>query len=329
MTPQKASKSEDYVELAEKNAGSRAVEHLIDWHLFQIMEIREQYPLDDLDLLSIDLRDNHNVKKSVRKEVGRLQEKVRLVIDAVTRRIADRKYHSTEQAIEGMKLSKNERTKFNELLNSDKNVHISCQSLKVAVDVFLELNKRIIRKIEESEASSDKQAARRMILGNAIIVYELLDFIITYIESFKIAGIEEINEIYASACRENRRLLEKENEREKRANSEQIIAEVRDQILTDVNGRKEVISKLSQEWDAYIRTINEKKEKTATIDENLPSLKLMRDNAKGQIEVLQAALVLGIVKTNLGAIQSSMEALQKIELVTLSPDRIRILLGDT
>lgn len=328
MEQQVTLKTEDYIEIAEKNAGARAVEHLIDKHLIQIMDIREDYPLDDLALLSIELKDNYDIKKGVRKEVGRLQEKIRLVIEAVTQRIADRKYSSTEQAIEAMKLSKNERTKFDELLDNDKRVHISCQSLKVAVDVFLGLNKRIIKKIEESETSNDKQTARRLILGNAIVVYELLDFIINYIESFKISGIDEINEIYNSACNENKRLLDKENEREKRANSEYIIAEIREQILTDVKSRKEVISRLSEEWDTYIQTINEKKDKTATINENLPSLKLMRDNARGQIEVLQAALVLGVVKTNLGAIQSSMEALGKIELVTLSPDRIRILLGD-
>ncbi|RLC19743.1 MAG: hypothetical protein DRI57_06430 [Deltaproteobacteria bacterium] len=325
---QETSEPTDYVELAEKNAGAKAVEYLIDKHLIQIMGIREDYPLDDLDLLSIELKDNYDIKRSVRREVGRLQEKIRLVIEAVTQRIADRKYRSTEQAIEGMKLSKNERTRFNALLNNDKRVHVSCQSLKVAVDVFLELNKRIIRKIEESEASDDKQTARRMILGNAIIVYELLDFIINYVDLFSISGIEEINEIYSNACDENKRLLGKENEREKRANSEYIIAEIREQIITDVQNRKGVIARLSEEWESYIKAINEKKDKTATINENLPSLKLMRDNAKGQIEVLQAALVLGIVKTNLGAIQSSMEALGKIELVTLSPDRIRILLGD-
>ena len=326
---EKALKPEDYVELAEKKAGALAIEYLIDRHLVQIMDIREAYPLDDLDLLSSELKDRYDIKKSVRKEVSRLQEKIRLIVEAITRRIADRKYNSTEEAIEGMKLSRNERTKFDDLLNNDKKVHISCQSLKVSVDVFLELNKRIIEKIEQSEISDDKQTARRMILGNAIIVYELLDFVISYIETFRVVGIEEITAIYESACRENKRLLEKENEREKRANSEYIIAEIRKQILTDVNSRKEVISRLSQEWDAYMKTISEKKEKTATVNESLPSLKLMRDNAKGQIEVLQAALVLGIVKTNMGALQSSMDALGKIELVTLSPDRIRLLLGDT
>lgn len=321
-------KAEEYIELAEKRAGAKAIEHLIDRHLIQIMDIREAYPLDDLDLLSSEIKNNHDLRRGVRKDVSRLQEKLRFMVEAITRRIADRRYSSTEEVIRGMKLSKNERMKFDDLLNNDKRVHISCQSLKISVDVFLELNRRIIEKIERSDTARDKQTARRMILGNAIIVYELLDFVIHYIETFKVAGLDEIDRIYRNACEENKRLLAKENEREKRARSENIISEIREQILADVKSRKEVISRLSLEWDAYIKTIHEKKEKTATVNDSLPSLKLMRDNAKGQIEVLQAALVLGIVKTNLGALQSSMEALGKIELVTLSPDRLRLLIGD-
>ena len=59
-----------------------------------------------------------------------------------------------------------------------------------------------------------------------------------------------------------------------------------------------------------------------------PSLRVLRDNAKGQIEVLAAISVLGLVKANLGAIASTVEALVAIELVPLSADKVKLLLGE-
>jgi hypothetical protein len=59
----------------------------------------------------------------------------------------------------------------------------------------------------------------------------------------------------------------------------------------------------------------------------LPTLNAIKDNAKGQIKFLQAAAVMNIVKSNLSAVQASISSLEGLKLVSLSPDRVRLLLG--
>ncbi len=226
-----------------------------------------------------------------------------------------------------MGLALNERTKVKALINADKQVHISYQALKVAIEFFSELNKLIMDKIEDSEKSGNVQMERNLILGNAILVYELTDFVINYIETFEIEGVNEILELYKQESKRLEKLLVEQKGLKEKAQSDEIDPQVKALILSDIKARESSIEIIVNEWRDYVKTIEETQNEAGSVSKKLPTLKLIRDNAKSQISLIEAIAVMQIVKRNLSAIEAAILTLEKIELITLSPTRVRRLLG--
>ncbi len=71
---------EDLLEIAEKKAGNQAVQLAIEKHLEQIMNIREKFPLSDLDLLSSNIINNNDIPDKLRTEIGQLQAKIKNIL---------------------------------------------------------------------------------------------------------------------------------------------------------------------------------------------------------------------------------------------------------
>ena len=197
--------------------------------------------------------------------------KMRTIVDKLTEVIANRKYSTLEQGVDAMQLSQVERKRSRELVQRDKSVIVSCQGMKGVVTLCLDMNKRIHKELEESVAKGDRQTARKMILANALLVYELLDFAIGFIEDFKVLGVDEIHRLYERATAENQRLLKQEAKREKDASASNIKPVMRDDILSDVNARRDALKVLADAWKKYVQDVDEKRDKAMnTIDENLP-----------------------------------------------------------
>lgn len=318
---------EDLVEEAEREAASQAIDMVVEKHIDQIMAIREQYPLNDRDLFSTNITKFSDIPQSVRQDVGSLRQKLRGIIEKVAARIEDRKYKSSEEAINDMKLAYNEREQVSALIKSDKKVHVSYQSLRIAVESFSEFNKLIIKRLEESEKAGDAQMQRNLIFGNALLVYELTDFVINYIESFRVQGIEEIDALHATMAKRFEQFRAEQEQLKQQVQTDDVDEAVREQILLDIKNREDSIAVVVKEWDDYVKTIRELVSETGGVKKRLPTLKAIRDNAKSQISLLEAVAVMQIVQSNIGALNATIATLEKIELVSLSPDRVRSLLG--
>jgi hypothetical protein len=250
-----------------------------------------------------------------------------MIIDKLAVVIADRKYGDQERDIAETPMSQNERARSIALLKQDKSVSVSCQGLKGVVNLTLAVNKSIIKKLEQSEAEGNTRNARKMILANALLAHELLDFAIAYFEDFKVPGVDELRRLYERSMTEQDHLLKEEAQREKDAGANDIKPAIREQILSDVKTRREALRMLGEEWGKYMKSIENTQSKAMDIKGSLPSLRILRDNAKGQIKVVEALSVLGWLKNNVGAIESTVEALTGIELIPLSADRVKKLLG--
>jgi hypothetical protein len=311
---------------AEKKAAIKATESLFDNHVSLIMDIRKNSPLPDVDLLSISLQKNSTIDAQVKESVCSLQKKMRTIIETLAYRISERNYRSTEEVIQSMD-SYTERETAGQLLAKERQIHSDCLSMKLIADFFLELNQRIIENLNKSLSINDKKTARRMVLGNALLVYELLDFVINYVENFKIHGYEEIKLIHNNANKEHERLMQAENIREQNAKAPDINPAVREKMLKNAAARKETIEMIDLAWKEHMNEINKHKENSSTMNSIIPELKLMRDDAKGQIEVLEHAAVIGIVQLNVEALRSSLETLLNLELVMLSPDKVNSMFG--
>ncbi|NJN92819.1 MAG: hypothetical protein HC875_01370 [Anaerolineales bacterium] len=315
---------EELIEKAERQAGNQAISQVVDKHLAQVMGIRSQYPISNFDLLSANIVNVSQIPEKLRIETGRLQNKIRIIIEEVASRIEERKYRSSEQAIESMPLAYVDRIKARELVQADKQIHVSYQALKTTVEFFADLNQMIIDKIEKSPSAASET---NLVLGNAILVYELTDFLIGFIEDFRVRGVEEILKLYQETQIKTKEFRHKEEALRRKAEAEEIDAAVREQTLGDIGNRERSIKLLEEEWEDYIKTIKSLQNEVGVVHKKLPTLELIRENAKTQIELIQAVAMLQILKQNIGALEGAILTLEKIKLITLSPTRVRRLLG--
>jgi hypothetical protein len=319
------SKPEELLEIAEKQAGTDAMQMLVDKHLSKVMELREEMAIADIGLLSTNIATNKRVDKDVKDQITSLHRKMRTLIEEVARRIENEKYKSAEATIEGFRALRDKEMSL-KLLSADKKTHVSCQSLKVAVDLFYELNRQIVEKLN-SDTPTNPAEERQLLLGNALLVYELTDFTINFIENFRLYGLDEIEAIHKDMQTTISQLRVNTKSRRKEAENPEIDPGLREQILQDITNRTESIEVLEKEWSNYMQTIRSHEGEIASVSKRIPSLRLIRNNAKDQIDTLAAVAVMQIVQSNIHAIEATVSKLEKIELASLSADRVKRLLG--
>ena len=319
-------KAAELLEIAEKQAGTEAMQMLTDKHLDNLLVLREQLSINDIDLVSSSIANNKRIDRAVKEQIISLHSKMAALIQEVANRIETEKYLSAEAAIDGMRLSMAQREKVTSLVAADKKLHVSCQSLKVAVEVFCDLNKQVVSRLE-IDGKMNPGEERKLVLGNALLVYELTDFSIRFIESFKLQGIQEIEGIHKDMQRTISSLREEQKALRKQADSTEIEAFLREQVQKDIQHREESITVLEQEWESYMSTVRGLEGEIGYVSKKLPSLRLIRDNAKAQINTLAAVAVLQIVQSNIRAIEGAVLQLEQLQLASLSADRVKRLLG--
>jgi len=319
-------KAEELLEIAEKQAGTEAMQMLTDKHLDNVMALREQISIEDIDLVSSSISNNKRIDLAVKERIVSLHSKMAALVQEVANRIETEKYLTAEQAIEGMRLSMVQREKVSALVAADKQLHVSCQSLKVAVEVFCDLNKQIVSRLE-SDRSIDAGEERKLLLGNALLVFELTDFSIRFIESFKLQGVQEIESIHRDMQKTISALREEQTALRKQAEGTDIDAFLRDQVKKDIQLREDSIVIIDKEWESYMMTVRSMEGEIGSVSKKLPSLKLIRDNAKAQINTLAAVAVIQIVQSNIRAIEGAVLQLEQLQLASLSADRVKRLLG--
>ncbi|MEM9538043.1 MAG: hypothetical protein AAGA60_00865 [Cyanobacteria bacterium P01_E01_bin.42] len=321
---------EELLERANKDSAKDAGIHVAKSHVDLFMQIRSEFQVSgDEMLLSTNISKASNIPTQVKQQVVELQAKFGKIIDSVAVYIEEKKYETAEQAIaemqEKQQVSIIQKEMMQKLVSSDKTFHISCQSLKVTVDFFAALNEYVIQEIE---ACSNLDQESRLVLGNAVLVYELTDFVIKYLQSFKVEGVVGIQSIKNEIDRKIQKLETEIQALKAKTDRKEIFKEVRDNILSNIAEREEAVSMMQEAWVEYLGEVKSiSDDSTSFITKWIPNLELIRDDAKNQIGVLEILTIVRALKGNLIALKTAVTRLETMKLVSLSPDRVRRLLG--
>lgn len=312
------------VEQAHHHAGVRAVAKVMDRHIDKALDIRERLHLDDTDLLSTSDGRSRSVPREVHDEVQRLQQDMREIIEQIAQRIEDNNYRDAEQAIQNMPMAYSERERATSLVRADKRMHISYQALRITVEYFSELNEGVLQKIDR-EQSPDREA--NMMLGNAIMIFELTEFVIRYVNQFRLDGEDDLNRLHRETKERIGLLREEQKGLEARALNSDIEAAVRDQTLEDIRARAAAVDELEREWDKYLGEVTAVRSMIGHVHSKVPTLEVIRDNARIQIGVMQLVAMLRFLKLNAEAVKGTIDTLKGFRLAPLSPNRVRRLIG--
>ncbi len=306
----------------QREAGIQAIQRITNGHVDDIAFVRERFPVNDLDLLSMRVGSIRNIPTDIRKRIAGFQARVRKVIELVASQIEARKYAKTEDDISNMEISANEKQRVNALVSAEKQVFISFESLRNTIELLSSVNAFILEQIDESEKSQDEATERKMVLANALLVYELTDYVINYIETFSLQGVNEIKGIYQSELKKFQELENQANDLRKRAENASS-SQIREATLEYANNIQNSVGVMRQEWSIYLGDMTQLINSIRATRSTVTDLKLMRDSASLQIDFISSALTLGILRKNYLALFDSVRGLETLKLVSMDPDRVR------
>lgn len=314
----------DAMEGVQRRAGGRAMGHVLEGHIARVMDVRGRYAVEDSDLLTGNLGRTGDVPREVLDQLTNLHASMRLIIEKISTLMEDSKYRNAEAAIGDLHLGFNERERATKLIAADKQVHVSYETLRMVVEFFSGFNKETLSRIER-ETSAQRES--NMMLGNAIMIYELTDFVINYVEGFGVRGVSELESLHADVKQRIDKARTDQDKLTKQAQNPLIEASARAQALIDIENRRGAIDEVEQEWATYVREVGQFGSVLHEVRAKIPTLKLIRDSAKSQISVLQLVSVMRFLKESSNAFKGTVDSLQGFQLAPLTSTRVRRLIG--
>lgn len=159
------------------------------------------------------------------------------------------------------------------------------------------------------------------------MVFELTDFVISYIEEFAVRGVDQINGIYADIRKRIEDVRAQQQALERRSQDPAVESKVREQTLADIQHRRNAINEVEREWDKYVSEVRQLNGVLDEVRMKIPTLEVIRENAEVQISLLQLVSLLRFLKQNSEAIKGTIDALQGFQLAPLTSNRVRRLLN--
>jgi uncharacterized membrane protein len=312
----------DPVEQLRRSTGLRAVGNLLEQHVGKVLTIRQRYDLNDVDLLSRNIARERDLPRRVRDEVTGLHERIRAVIEQIASQIEQGRYADVERAVASFQAGYAERERAQRLIEADKGVQAAYDALRMTVEFFSELNRTVLMRIE-SETAPDRQST--MMFGNAVMIYELTDFVIGYIQAFTVNT--DLEQFHVEAKQRVQQTREQQKALEEMARNPDVEPVVRDQILEDIRNREAAFDELEREWDRYLAEFRQLRLRVDEVRGKVPTLATIRENARIQIMTLQLVAMLRFLKQNSDSIKGAVDTLQGFRLAPLSSTRVRRLIG--
>jgi hypothetical protein len=272
-------------------------------------------------------RPNTNVAEEIKRQNVALHKRMRTLIEDVARRIESREYQSVETRIAGASMAARERESAIKLVDAHKQSSISVKALRLTVHIFQQFNRAIVERLNAGKAE-DPSRERELVLANAVLVYEISNFVIRYMEGFRVWGIDEIKNLQKDV---NRRFDEQANvERKLRDDAEKQSDQATWlRTLEQIESREKHAQRVRNEWDAFVNELDGLQSITERLDQRLATLKVIRDNARNQITFVDLLTMTSTVKDAIECLDAAVIDVDGLELVPITEERVERLLSLT
>ena len=285
------------------------------------LSLQEKFDgLTNQDILTTTLPLREDIPKRYKEKIKSYRERVREVIFGVAHAIQDERFKPVDREIKKAGLSRYQENRYIKVRDAQKELYASYEAIRTSIQYITDFNNDLLRKIK----SASGKTKTGLLLLNAVIVFELTDAIVELIEHFHLQGRDVLSSINRQVLEELKKLEENDAQLWHRADNSGTSAE--SVVKASVEERKKIIAFVRKKWDALWHKVREIEENVKQAKGYLPTLRLIRDNAKGQINILEVIGVTQMVESNLDSFQQICE-LTNIELAPLSKDDVYGLLG--
>lgn len=283
----------------------------------KVLDLQRMVSLRSSEILSDSIANSNakTIPKKVKSFVVGNSALVRRIIEGVALEIEKNEFKSIDEVINSMDLAKIDQIRITKFFDAQKSFNLSFNSLKLTIDIFMDLNNKVLEELSNSTDAASNIKAR---LKNAILVYELTSFVVEYIEKFELTGIDNIIAVKKEVFDD----LDANSQLDSdiRASIERATdANTKKSTLRDLENRMRMRQSIKEEWDSFVTRINTAKSQVSSVKGFLNDLKLTRDNAKSQIDILGLFAMTSLMKENITCIERIGD-LKNMQLAPLTAD---------
>lgn len=307
--------------------GSALANHEFEVQTKEVVALRKEYPLKNTDLLSVEIV-NKELPRKIKEKVKEHQGNLRKIIYATAQYVEENRFDNIDGEIERIDLSKIEKDKVQNLVNAQKKVNYSFQTLDAGMEIFSRVNQSLLDKLKNDDfedSKTGKMGKTSTYLANAILVFELTNFAIEHLESFSLIGVDEIEEIKKNVMAD----LNENEQRDKKLKEDVgnvSSQEMKDNILSSIEGREGARRVIREKWETFTQRLNVLENGVSKSKHMTAELRLVRDNARNQLGILQVIATIQALEKNLEVFEG-LSFMKKIELAPLNAEEARDLLG--
>jgi len=317
----------------EKNAGYQAVLTYLKDYTNKVRDIQEKYAFSNKDIMSPRLIDNSKLSIEEMATLAELKRKLDNIINEVAERVEKHRVVSYDDYTKRYELNAYDKLRVNSLVTSVQDINKSIQKIKFTVETFSRCNKFIINELNEYAEKGDFAQSKMFVLGNMLLIYKLANYLIIFLEQFKLDGIDDMLQLSQKELEKISTTMQALQKLKINADSPEIDAKVKDQVISNLNDREKSLELFREEWGKYIAGINDLQSKVGSLKDKIPTLTLIRDNAQNQLDFFEIMKIFGIimiaeaVRKNLDTLAIVTLPLDEIELISLPPHKVHALLG--
>ncbi len=317
----------------EKNAGYQAVLTYLKDYTNKVRDIQEKYAFSNKDIMSPKLIENSQLSFEEMASLVELKVKLDNIINEVAERVEKHRVVSYDDYTKRYELNAYDKLRVNSLVTSVQDINKSIQKIKFTVETFSRCNRYIINELNECAEKGDLAQSKMFILGNMLLIYELANYLINFLDKFKIDGIDDMLQLSQKEFEKINTTMQALQKLKIDADSPEIDPTVKDQVILNLNDREKSLESFREEWDKYIGGIIDLQSKVGSLKEKIPTLTLIRDNAQNQLDFFEIMKIFGIImiaeaiRKNLDTLEIITLPLDEIELISLPPHKVHTLLG--
>jgi hypothetical protein len=317
----------------EKNAGYQAVLTYLQDYTKKVRDLQEKYAFSNKDIMSPRLIDNPKLSTEELASLADLKRKLDNIIHEVAERVEKHRVISYDDYTKRYELNAYDRLRVNSLVGSVRDINKSIQKIKFTLENFSRCNKFIINELDECVEKGDFNRGKMFVLGNILLIYELANYLINFLEKFKLDGVDEILQLSQKELEKINTTMQALQKLKLDADSPEIDPKVKEQVITNLNDRERSLETFKDEWDKYTAGINDVQSKVGNLKDKIPTLKLIRDNAQNQLDFFEIMKIFGVmmvaetVRKNLETLEIVTLPLDEIELISLPPHKVHTLIG--
>lgn len=315
------------------NNATRAALEIAENFVPALAAVRRLLPIDDVELISSQLSKYvrkrsalpRDLQERVVRDVLNMRNTLSGLVEQTAQWVEYYEYSDVEQAAAQLPAA-NLRSRAAKLVSGEKALHVSAQSVRTTIELFVKMNEQVISQVETSPA--DIAEERNLLLANAVLVYEVADFVVKYIESFQTQGIAELKSIQTEIACQIRTDQARVKKRVVEIERIDLPDDLREEYKRECQENDSALQLASDTWAEYI---GEEEEVAKSITKELariaPMVRMRRDLAYDRIAVLSKSELTMLIKKSVQEIKAAAILTANLKLAALTPARLNRLFG--